>query len=132
MMTGAYVTMAAATAAERLQGTSEARCFVGYDITEWMKLLLIFFLFTFSTDGSSRHRYHHVAAVGFSSTPTAAVVRQIRMRGGAPLKMAMFADLHFGEAACTEWGPQQDVNSTKVINTVLHDEAPGINCFIDK
>lgn len=47
------------------------------------------------------------------------------MRAGAPLKVALFSDLHFGENAWTNWGPLQDVNSIKVMNTVLDDECPG-------
>lgn len=47
------------------------------------------------------------------------------MRAAAPLKVALFADLHFGENSWTNWGPLQDVNSIKVMNTVLDDETPG-------
>ena len=39
--------------------------------------------------------------------------------------MALFADLHFGEDAWTDWGPQQDVNSIKVMSSVLDSETPG-------
>lgn len=34
---------------------------------------------------------------------------------GSSFKIALFADLHFGENAWTDWGPRQDVNSIKVI-----------------
>jgi hypothetical protein len=37
----------------------------------------------------------------------------LQHKPGAPFRIALFADLHFGEAASTYWGPQQDVNSTK-------------------
>ncbi|KAL0389335.1 UNVERIFIED_CONTAM: putative inactive purple acid phosphatase 16 [Sesamum calycinum] len=47
------------------------------------------------------------------------------MRDGAPFKIALFADLHFGEDAWTEWGPRQDVNSVGVMATVLEKEQPG-------
>lgn len=57
--------------------------------------------------------------------PAAAAARQIPVRAGAPFRIALLADLHFGEAASTDWGPLQDLNSTTVINTVLHHEAPG-------
>ncbi|KAI9094750.1 hypothetical protein K1719_026556 [Acacia pycnantha] len=43
---------------------------------------------------------------------------------GAPFKIAIFADLHFGEVASTDWGPFQDVNFTRIMNQVLHDETP--------
>ncbi|KAG2687224.1 hypothetical protein I3760_09G041500 [Carya illinoinensis] len=49
----------------------------------------------------------------------------LQMRPGAPFKIALFADLHFGEAETTDWGPGQDVNSKRVMNTVLDDETPG-------
>lgn len=48
-----------------------------------------------------------------------------QMRAGAPFKIVLFADLHFGESAWTDWGPLQDVNSSRVMSTVLDDEAPG-------
>ena len=59
------------------------------------------------------------------ATAAAAADRQVPMRAGAPFKIALFADLHFGENAWTDWGPVQDVNSIKVMNTVLDDETPG-------
>ncbi|KAL8493904.1 hypothetical protein ACS0TY_024895 [Phlomoides rotata] len=49
----------------------------------------------------------------------------LRMREGAPFKIALFADLHFGEDAWTEWGPRQDVNSIRVMSLVLDKEQPG-------
>ncbi|PPE00850.1 hypothetical protein GOBAR_DD02127 [Gossypium barbadense] len=48
----------------------------------------------------------------------------IRTRAGAPFKVALFADLHFGENAWTDWGPKQDVNSIKVMSSVLDTETP--------
>ncbi|KZP11437.1 Metallo-dependent phosphatase [Athelia psychrophila] len=39
-------------------------------------------------------------------------------------KLTIFSDLHFGENPSTEWGPTQDVNSLKLMRTVLVDEAP--------
>lgn len=50
----------------------------------------------------------------------------LRMRGdGTAFKIALFADLHFGEAAWTEWGPMQDLNSVGVMSSVLDHEQPG-------
>ena len=40
-------------------------------------------------------------------------------------KVAMFADLHFGENAWEAWGPAQDVNSTAVMSKLLDQESPG-------
>ena len=48
--------------------------------------------------------------------------RYVQMRAGAAFKIAVFADLHFGENAWTDWGPAQDVNSVKVMNTMLDNE----------
>lgn len=45
-------------------------------------------------------------------------------------KIALFADLHFGEAASEEWGPQQDLNSTCVMSFVLDAEKPDFVIFL--
>ncbi|XP_065638753.1 probable inactive purple acid phosphatase 16 isoform X3 [Quercus suber] len=58
------------------------------------------------------------------TTTTASGERYVQMRASAPFKIALFADLHFGEATSTDWGPLQDVNSTRVMNTILDDETP--------
>ncbi|KAF8962278.1 Metallo-dependent phosphatase [Flammula alnicola] len=39
-------------------------------------------------------------------------------------KLTVFSDLHFGENPWDSWGPEQDVNSTALMNTVLADEEP--------
>ncbi|KIP09789.1 hypothetical protein PHLGIDRAFT_126087 [Phlebiopsis gigantea 11061_1 CR5-6] len=39
-------------------------------------------------------------------------------------KITVFSDLHYGENAWDAWGPQQDVNSTRLMNTVLSTEKP--------
>lgn len=41
-----------------------------------------------------------------------------------PFKVLILADLHFGEAQDLWWGPAQDVNSTRVIESVLTAESP--------
>ncbi|KAI8956774.1 Metallo-dependent phosphatase [Daldinia sp. FL1419] len=38
--------------------------------------------------------------------------------------ISIFEDLHFGENAWDQWGPQQDINSVKVINQILEAESP--------
>ncbi|KAJ3195852.1 hypothetical protein HK101_010830 [Irineochytrium annulatum] len=43
--------------------------------------------------------------------------------------IVQFTDLHYGEAQDTDWGPQQDVNSTRVIRTILSDERPDLVAF---
>ena len=52
-------------------------------------------------------------------------VDYLQMPRGSPFKIAIFADLHFGEDAWTDWGPQQDVNSIRVMSNVLDREHPG-------
>lgn len=39
-------------------------------------------------------------------------------------QITIFEDLHFGEAENTDWGPLQDVDTLKVIQTVLDSESP--------
>lgn len=39
-------------------------------------------------------------------------------------QIAIFEDLHFGEAENTDWGPLQDVDTLKVMQTVLDSETP--------
>lgn len=38
-------------------------------------------------------------------------------------QITIFEDLHFGEAEDTDWGPLQDVDTLKVMRTVLDNEA---------
>ncbi|CAB4316929.1 unnamed protein product [Prunus armeniaca] len=53
-----------------------------------------------------------------------------QLRPGATFKIALFADLHFGEAESTDWGPLQDVNSTRVMSSVLDDENPDFVIYL--
>ncbi|ATY65858.1 Metallophosphoesterase [Cordyceps militaris CM01] len=39
-------------------------------------------------------------------------------------QISVFEDLHFGENAWDSWGPEQDINSVKVLNNVLDRETP--------
>ncbi|KAK2454271.1 putative inactive purple acid phosphatase [Trifolium repens] len=48
----------------------------------------------------------------------------------AAFKVALFADLHFGENAWTNWGPLQDIHSLKVMNTVLDYETPDFVIYL--
>lgn len=45
-------------------------------------------------------------------------------------RIAVFADLHYGENAWTDWGPLQDQNSDRVMANVLNMENPGDTCFV--
>ncbi|KAJ7976701.1 Inactive purple acid phosphatase [Quillaja saponaria] len=90
--------------------------------------LCVQFIFTVGFN----HQVHHS---NFRPSPTIRLrattqVRYIQIRPGAQFKIALFADLHFGEAASTEWGPLQDENSIKVMNTVLDDETPDFVIYL--
>ena len=45
-------------------------------------------------------------------------------RRDGTFKVTVFSDLHFGENPWDDWGPQQDVNSTRLMKRVLGDEKP--------
>lgn len=46
----------------------------------------------------------------------------LRFREDGTFQLSIFEDLHFGENAWETWGPQQDINSVKVMNEVLDAE----------
>lgn len=50
----------------------------------------------------------------------------LRFREDGTFQISIFQDLHFGENAWDSWGPQQDINTVKVINQVLDNESPEI------
>lgn len=54
----------------------------------------------------------------------------VQMPQDSPFKIAIFADLHFGEDAWTDWGPQQDVNSIRVMSNVLDQEHPDFVIYL--
>lgn len=58
--------------------------------------------------------------------------RPLRFASGG-FKVALFADLHYGENAWTDWGPRQDAGSDRVMAAVLDAEKPGplpcLPCF---
>ncbi|GJE86758.1 metallo-dependent phosphatase [Phanerochaete sordida] len=49
---------------------------------------------------------------------------RLTFKSDGTFKVTIFSDLHFGENAWDVWGPQQDVNSTRLMNTVLASEKP--------
>ncbi|CAO2829061.1 unnamed protein product [Amaranthus hypochondriacus] len=49
---------------------------------------------------------------------------------GSSFKIAIFADLHFGENSWTNWGPKQDVNSLKVMSSILDIENPDFVVYL--
>ncbi|KAK0933003.1 hypothetical protein LTR29_015423 [Friedmanniomyces endolithicus] len=46
----------------------------------------------------------------------------LRFTSNGTLQISIFEDLHFGENAWDSWGPQQDINTVKVMNQVLDAE----------
>eukprot|EP01118_Nematostelium_gracile_P009802 TRINITY_DN3317_c0_g1_i1.p1 TRINITY_DN3317_c0_g1~~TRINITY_DN3317_c0_g1_i1.p1 ORF type:complete len:319 (-),score=75.50 TRINITY_DN3317_c0_g1_i1:120-1076(-) len=56
-------------------------------------------------------------------------VHNLRFRSDGTFKIAQFADLHYGEGESVAWGPQQDINSTRVMNRVLAAEKPDLVVF---
>ncbi|XP_078159119.1 purple acid phosphatase 16 isoform X1 [Carex rostrata] len=54
----------------------------------------------------------------------------LRMVSGSGFKIALFADLHYGENAWTDWGPAQDVKSDCVMSTVLDSEKPDFVVYL--
>ncbi|KAI1206916.1 Metallo-dependent phosphatase [Annulohypoxylon truncatum] len=57
---------------------------------------------------------------------TKAAFGPLTFKGDGTFQIAVFEDLHFGENAWDQWGPQQDINSVKVINEILEAESPGL------
>lgn len=55
---------------------------------------------------------------------------RLTFRSNGTFKITVFSDLHYGENAWDVWGPQQDVNSTRLMNTVLDSEKPDFVCVI--
>ncbi|KAK1808555.1 hypothetical protein LTR12_017094 [Friedmanniomyces endolithicus] len=56
-------------------------------------------------------------AYGNSSLPP-----PLRFTSNGTFQISIFEDLHFGENAWDSWGPQQDINTVKVMNQVLDAE----------
>ncbi|GAP93186.1 putative calcineurin-like phosphoesterase [Rosellinia necatrix] len=53
-------------------------------------------------------------------------VEPLTLRADGTFQIAILEDLHFGENAWDQWGPQQDINSVKVINKIFDKESPGL------
>ncbi|TFK83619.1 Metallo-dependent phosphatase [Polyporus arcularius HHB13444] len=49
---------------------------------------------------------------------------RLTFRHDGTFKVTVFSDLHYGENPWDDWGPQQDVNSANLMNTVLTSEQP--------
>ncbi|PKA61765.1 putative inactive purple acid phosphatase 16 [Apostasia shenzhenica] len=65
--------------------------------------------------------------ISVSSVVHDPVATALRFSGvSSPFKIALFADLHYGENAWDDWGAEQDANSSRVISAALDQEIPGI------
>ncbi|KAH7316692.1 Metallo-dependent phosphatase-like protein [Stachybotrys elegans] len=53
----------------------------------------------------------------------------LKMKDDGSFQIAIFSDLHFGENAWDSWGPQQDINTVKVIEKVLDSDRPDLVVF---
>ncbi|KAJ3345203.1 hypothetical protein HDU83_004300 [Entophlyctis luteolus] len=68
-------------------------------------------------------RHLHLAQLLFlTCCMSLAFARKLRFSESGTFRMVQFADLHYGEAPDTDWGPEQDANSTRVIASVLDAE----------
>lgn len=50
----------------------------------------------------------------------------LRFSADGTFQLSVFEDLHTGENAWDSWGPQQDINTVKVINKILDNESPNL------
>ncbi|XP_077240180.1 putative inactive purple acid phosphatase 16 isoform X5 [Tasmannia lanceolata] len=68
----------------------------------------------------------------FFSTSTLQTVpeKTLGFSSDSSFKISLFADLHYGEDAWTEWGPQQDVNSNRVMSNILDTETPDFVVYL--
>uniref|UniRef100_A0A0D9VA45 Calcineurin-like phosphoesterase domain-containing protein n=1 Tax=Leersia perrieri TaxID=77586 RepID=A0A0D9VA45_9ORYZ len=64
------------------------------------------------------------------NTDTTGRRRQLRFASSGGFKVALFADLHYGENAWTNWGPAQDAGSDRVMAAVLDAEKPDFVVYL--
>ncbi|KAL2501787.1 putative inactive purple acid phosphatase 16 [Forsythia ovata] len=94
-------------------------------IIQW-SVICLFLISAANSDDPQLNIHGNAQTFALRTTPE----NNLRMRQGSPFKIALFADLHFGEAAWTNWGPLQDVNSVKVMSTVLDKENPDFVIYL--
>ncbi|KAL0926864.1 hypothetical protein M5K25_003117 [Dendrobium thyrsiflorum] len=58
------------------------------------------------------------------------VGKGLRFSGSSPFRIALFADLHYGENAWDDWGPKQDVKSDRVLSNILDNETPDFVIYL--
>ncbi|KAF1965996.1 Metallo-dependent phosphatase [Bimuria novae-zelandiae CBS 107.79] len=66
---------------------------------------------------------HPAATLGFPGSNPAT---PLHFNADGTFQLSIFEDLHTGENAWDSWGPQQDINTVKVINKVLDKEFPNL------
>ncbi|PUZ53055.1 hypothetical protein GQ55_5G022300 [Panicum hallii var. hallii] len=67
---------------------------------------------------------------GYPSAADAYSRPPLRFGSGGSFKVALFADLHYGENAWTDWGPAQDAGSDRVMAAVLDAEKPDFVVYL--
>eukprot|EP01027_Heterolobosea_sp_BB2_P016149 GEZU01023024.1.p1 GENE.GEZU01023024.1~~GEZU01023024.1.p1 ORF type:complete len:149 (-),score=23.06 GEZU01023024.1:90-536(-) len=89
-------------------------------------LSYFFFLSTLvGAETSGPHLYHHNLDLNHPSHHHVTTNKPLRFRSSdSTFKIVQIADVHFGEGEDTLWGPEQDVNSTRVMNLILSIEKP--------
>ncbi|KAJ4970526.1 hypothetical protein NE237_003625 [Protea cynaroides] len=85
----------------------------------------IFFLFGFIVNIANGHESPEKISILGTTDP-----KPLQFSSNSSFKIALFADLHYGENAWTDWGPQQDVNSNRVMSTVLDLEKPDFVVYL--
>lgn len=66
----------------------------------------------------------HAALWAILSHRVASAWPALQFTKNGTFQITVFEDLHFGEAEDTDWGPLQDVDTLKVMQTVLNNESP--------
>ncbi|KAK7708078.1 hypothetical protein SLS64_006900 [Diaporthe eres] len=61
---------------------------------------------------------------GYATSNGSSPLGPLKFRKDGTFQISIFEDLHFGENAWDSWGPQQDINTVKVINQILDKESP--------
>ena len=70
-----------------------------------------------------------VCSITLSTVVAPAAADPLRFGDDGLFTAMQIADLHYGEAPSLSWGPEQDRNSTRVMNAVFTAEAPQLVVF---
>ncbi|CAM8905979.1 unnamed protein product [Rhodiola kirilowii] len=73
--------------------------------------------------------YYLLLVLLHPSTAAAQVIHETAS-GCSAFRIALFADLHFGENAWTDWGPRQDVKSLAAMSAILDSENPDFVVYL--